>query len=222
MSFLKFAAGIALTASVCTTAAQAATLEVVSGPDATRQITVSSFDPVGQSFTAFTDNITSLGFQFGTLNAGSANSDITLSLYAGETLTGSSLFTTVFTLPDSIQARGDLAWIDFSLPDLEVTNGALYTAVFTATSSRAALVTGPDYNVSTGEFGGGDAYVDGQLLTNASYIYSNCQGADNNCDLNFRVTGSVVPEPASWAMMILGLGFAGASLRRRKPAFTFA
>jgi hypothetical protein len=33
---------------------------------------------------------------------------------------------------------------------------------------------------------------------------------------------SSVPEPASWAMMLLGLGVAGASLRsRRKPA-TFA
>ncbi|NNM76022.1 PEPxxWA-CTERM sorting domain-containing protein [Sphingomonas sp. ID1715] len=39
----------------------------------------------------------------------------------------------------------------------------------------------------------------------------------------FRVSGAdavgVVPEPASWAMMIAGFGLAGASMRRRKVAF---
>jgi hypothetical protein len=35
---------------------------------------------------------------------------------------------------------------------------------------------------------------------------------------NFQITASnVVPEPATWAMMIVGFGFAGAMLRRRRP-----
>jgi len=33
---------------------------------------------------------------------------------------------------------------------------------------------------------------------------------------NVVVTGAAVPEPAAWASMILGLGLAGAALRRRK------
>jgi hypothetical protein len=30
------------------------------------------------------------------------------------------------------------------------------------------------------------------------------------------ITLSVAPEPATWAMMIVGFGFAGAALRRRR------
>jgi len=37
-----------------------------------------------------------------------------------------------------------------------------------------------------------------------------------------RGTTAAVPEPASWAMMILGLGAVGASLRRRRIGVTFA
>jgi hypothetical protein len=37
-----------------------------------------------------------------------------------------------------------------------------------------------------------------------------------------QVTGAAVPEPASWAMMVLGFGFAGLALRSRTRAPTFA
>lgn len=42
--------------------------------------------------------------------------------------------------------------------------------------------------------------------------------------LNFNITAvtAAVPEPATWAMMILGFGVAGMSLRRRKTAISFA
>jgi len=40
--------------------------------------------------------------------------------------------------------------------------------------------------------------------------------------LSFGTPVGSVPEPESWAMMILGLGFAGAALRKRQRALTLA
>ncbi len=46
-----------------------------------------------------------------------------------------------------------------------------------------------------------------------------------NGGIRFATSGTVsaaVPEPATWALMIAGFGIAGASLRRRKVAVSFA
>lgn len=40
--------------------------------------------------------------------------------------------------------------------------------------------------------------------------------------IKFTVTPPAVPEPATWAMMILGFGAIGASMRRRKTPLSFA
>jgi hypothetical protein len=47
-------------------------------------------------------------------------------------------------------------------------------------------------------------------------------GASSNAVLYFTGSGGVVPEPASWAMMIVGLGGVGAVMRRRRTATAFA
>jgi hypothetical protein len=216
-AYLGFAASAAaLSFALPATAAE--TLQVVSGTTSPRAVTVSAFDPIGQTFTAFTDLVTSVGFEFTTLNSGSANTPLTLNIYAGETLTGTSLFTSTFTLPASLDMRDERAWVDIALPGLAVTRGAFYSLVLTATSSRAALLTGPGFNSSTGQFFGGDAYAGGRLL-GTPQPYANCNGATNNCDANFRVTGenlvAAVPEPGTWAMLILGFGVVGGALRRR-------
>ena len=41
---------------------------------------------------------------------------------------------------------------------------------------------------------------------------------DNHDDLIFRAVVSSVPEPGTWAMMLLGFGAVGAMMRRKRPA----
>ena len=92
MLFKAFAIPL-IALSLAAPALAAETLEVVANPQTNRKVTISAFDPIGQSFTAQTNTVSSIGFQFSVLNTGSANSPLTLSLFQGETLTGASLFT---------------------------------------------------------------------------------------------------------------------------------
>lgn len=230
---MKFITGTAACAAAIACALPAAaattqTLEVVSGTEFPRAVTVSAADPLGQTFTAFTDTLTSVGFEFTTLN-NTANSDLSLSIYAGEALSGTSLFDAVFQLPATLTNRNQREWVDIAVPSLALVQGQTYSLVLTATSSRAALITGPGFSSQQNRFFGGDAYLGGRLITDWTGIYANCRGTANNCDANFRVTGDLiaaaVPEPSSWALLILGFGVVGGALRRaRKPrvALTFA
>ncbi|MBO9576882.1 MAG: PEPxxWA-CTERM sorting domain-containing protein [Sphingobium sp.] len=47
-------------------------------------------------------------------------------------------------------------------------------------------------------------------------------GPDEETHGLFGVLAPSVPEPASWAMMVAGLGLAGAGLRRRRARVRFA
>jgi hypothetical protein len=85
----------------------------------------------------------------------------------------------------------------------DLTDPSIYTASFLTT------------------FGGGTAGgAQTALLTGfvAGQAYSNIH---NNIFPGGEIRGqlAVVPEPAAWALMILGFGVAGASLRRRRAAF---
>lgn len=197
-------------------AAAAETLQVVSGTTSPRAVTISFFDPIGQTFTAFTDTLTSVGFEFTTLNPTDPNTNLTLSIFAGETLTGASLFNSSFSLPSSLDMANERVWVDIAVPGLAVARGQRYSLVLNATSNRAALLTGPGFDSPSGQFFGGDAYTGGRLLGTPA-PYANCTGANNNCDANFRVTGenlvAAVPEPGTWAMMIVGFLAVGGAMR---------
>ena len=52
-------------------------------------------------------------------------------------------------------------------------------------------------------------------LNNVQWVSFNTQSQFDNFRLGDAVSGAV-PEPATWAMMILGFGAAGATLRRRR------
>jgi hypothetical protein len=196
--------------------AAAATLEVISGPTGQRAVTFPAFGPVGQSFTAFDSQINSVGFQFNALNPSATNTPFSLSLLAGSTLSGPALFTTSFTLPTSINSL-TATWFDVAVSNWAVTTGQSYTLVLSTSSARNGIILGPEINIFNGQVLGGDAYAGGTALFTSQPYQGFCQSS-GICDLNFRVSGSTpsVPEPASWALMIGGLGLAGAAMRRAK------
>lgn len=211
----KFAAALLVaSASLAATAASATNLEVVSGSQ--RSFILSEFGTVGQSFTALDANLTSFGFQFNALNPGNVNLPFAFNLYAGENLTGAAIKTLSFTLPTGINNRTP-TWFDFDISGTSVSVGQKYTATLSSSSSRNGVVMGPDININTGAEISGDAYAGGQALFTRE-VYSNC-ARTGNCDLNFRVSGNnlvgAVPETATWAMMIVGMGAIGYAMRRR-------
>ena len=196
------------------------TLQVVSGQTGARGVQIMAFGPVGQSFTAIDSTLTSFGFQFQTFNDTAANTPVTFSLLSGAGLGGASLYTQSLTLPTNLPARTGVFY-DFSVPNLAVTIGSVYTAVLSSTSTRDGVALGPEYNIYTGVPTSGDAYAGGQAYF-GTQPFPNCTNdSTSNCDLNFRVSGTrpvvaAVPEPAGWAMMLAGFGAAGTAIRRRR------
>lgn len=55
-------------------------------------------------------------------------------------------------------------------------------------------------------------------------LWSNSATADRKVGDLFSqdIPGSAVPEPATWAMMIVGFGLAGGAIRRRRQAYAYA
>jgi hypothetical protein len=77
------------------------------------------------------------------------------------------------------------------------------------------------YSLDTG--GGGYDSNPGYQSAYSAYVHDHFDGADSAfTNYAFLVTGGGVPEPATWALMLVGAGMAGGALRtaRRKAAAT--
>ncbi len=189
--------------------AQAATYSYDGGA---RSVGIAGTGPIGQSFAMVGTTLSSFGFQLQTINS-TDNAPLNFTLYDGEGLGGIALKQISITAPGS--ALRTAFWQDIDLGGLSLTDGRIYTAALTTGTTRLAVMYGP------GTTGTVDAYAGGRLLTGIALPTSNRSCTAGLCDANFRFTsttpiGGAVPEPATWALLTLGFGAVGYTLRRTR------
>ncbi|WP_363182263.1 PEPxxWA-CTERM sorting domain-containing protein [Sphingomonas quercus] len=131
-------------------------------------------------------------------------------------------------------ATGVLTLSDYTLGDtLSVGNfvsfvysSAIYPTltIDTITSIAGAITGNGANNVAFFGMSGGDNYYFGSAVRAGSWTLTNIFPQDVGINGSWTALDatSAVPEPAAWALMILGFGVAGASLRRRKTVATVA
>lgn len=149
--------------------------------------------------------------------------------------------------PGDVSTDGYNNWFAFDLSNLQGTFTSATLTIFGFTSTESATYTTFDFGGSisalTGGTGGLGAFND--LASGASYGAFAYSPADNNqfrtltlnanavADINAAVGGNfafggtlspgvAVPEPATWAMMLLGFFGLGGALRARKAAGALA
>ncbi len=187
--------GILFGAALATLSLSARAVTIVEQSAVNGSFVIDYFDPVGQSFTAASNQLVSFEFSFVSWVPAEANNAMTLSIRQGDGLNGSVLASSSLTVNS-----GGYNGVVFNL---NVTAGALYTAVISADSWRWGLA-GNTANV----YAGGQLYTGGANLGWGETVFR-ATFADNVS----------VPE-ASSTIALLGLALASLAIARRSRAAT--
>ena len=134
----------------------------------------------------------------------------------------------LFGIDDFVSGSGPLTGLTLALVNLD-TNGFTHTtevnfACCSNISPYDVLAHNGDASdplndyKSFGDYGLNLAYSIGTLATGDSVTLNYAYAVGSNV----QVTGGGTPEPATWAMMLVGFGGVGAVMRRRATKVTFA
>ena len=165
--------------------------------------TISSFQPIGQSFTAEDSNIIfAFNFFISNNTYHSNTSALKVSLLEGDGLDGNVLGSSTFSLVDNFAPEVEPnnlqnAYKDVDFTDVTLTIGSMYTAIIETVGNS------PYWGIWVGP--NDSAYLGGTMYE------SRDGGRDRSIDLSFRITPkdstpiANVSAPASFFLMILGL-----------------
>ena len=112
-----------------------------------------------------------------------------------------------------------MTWIEFALTGADGTNGG--TVDFTITLNGTTTVDFLDQLLGSGDTHFGFLATDGDVITNVFFSVDSPPGSVDILK-QVRIEPAdigAIPEPATWATMLLGFGAAGFALRRRRRAF---
>lgn len=212
---MKFVLVFGTPISLAASAAQAATVSLPPAQNPSFQAIAANDQPsfniwtgVAQSVTAVDTNVT-FGFYLTALQP----SQVLYSLYAGDGVFSSSLKQVIVNVP-AANSSAALFSADFS--DITLAVGSMYT--FRASLLSEGLPLPGTYAPVEGTYAGSNNPYSGGRFWFSGAPYDQSSPAFANRDLAFEMVGTAapVPEVESWALMIAGLGLAGAALRRRQ------
>ena len=130
-------------------------------------------------------------------------------------LQGTSTLSQTFTMVGSTL---DLSWLDAGRPFFGCCNG---DQTYKVTLNNAVLGT---FSTTSGEAFASHSLVEHGLTNGGSYTlaFKGQVAADDTSFIDKVSATGAVPEPAAWALMILGFGGVGAALRSKRRALAAA
>jgi len=157
------------------------------------------------------------GAQFAELTAGDADEYVTLSQSFTLTNAARISFSAAFLRFDELSDNGDGTF---------AFNDDAYIRIYSATTNAlvfnsSVLALGDDYSTPWSAFTSG-------LLGSGDYVFeagvrnADEGGPDFSSKLLVDNLSIAVPEPSTWAMMLLGFGALGGALRRRRAGLALA
>ena len=177
-------------------------------------VTAGNVSPIAGTGNDFTGDLAALGFAVKELQ----NSTVTSNggTYKVELLGYENGFTDRFSVDGGATALGNVTWSGFANlfanpTFLGTSSNAPSGWRFLSAQSGSAVVG----NVGFSIFGPAGTQAGDVFKTNTLFIGFNDGGADGDHDDGILKI-SAVPEPASWALMIVGFGMVGVGVRSRK------